>query len=125
MTNPATETAIRSRREAFYAATAAKQRTLRHRLRLRWRRSRTRRWLIAGRLALGRWRQAAPAPTLLFLGWAVVTAGVAEIGAARIVWAISSGLFALGLFGYKPLGITLWLGLAVLKRTPRETREDV
>ncbi len=124
MTNPAAIAALQERRRKQYAEIVRRQHTLRHWLRLRWRKSRTRRRLRAIRQTLARWRQNAPGPTLLFLGWAVITAGVAEIGAARIVWAISAGLFALGLFGYKPLGIVLWLGLETLKRTPKETRED-
>ena len=90
--------------------------------RRRW--QRVKRQLGVGRQRLTIWRHAAPMPTLLFLGWLALTAGVAEIGAPRVVWPISAGLFAWGLYGFRPIGTTFWLGVNTLKHIQRRDRED-
>ena len=97
----------------------------------RWRerRRRIRKWTgaIAERLhrAAERLEVRAAPPLLLLAGWAAVTAGVAELfGAGRVVWPIGAGLLAWGLYGYRTLGITLWRGLAALRKMEREHPED-
>lgn len=105
-------------------------RRLRERLadgRRRWREIRKRlgkravRWRIEAEL---REEMLAP-PLLLLAGWAAITAGVAEMfGAGRVVWPIGAGLLAWGLYGYKALWITMWHGLAALRKREREHRED-
>ena len=73
-----------------------------------------------------RWEVRAAPPLLLLAGWAAVTAGVAEaFGAGRVVWPIGVGVLALGLYGFRPLWITLWFGLAALRKTKREHPEDI
>ncbi len=68
--------------------------------------------------------EAAP-PLLLLAGWAAVTAGVAEMfGAGRVVWPIGAGLLAWGLYGFRTLWLTVWFGLAGLRKMKREHRED-
>ena len=65
------------------------------------------------------------APALLFFGWAAVAAGMAELTAApAVVWPVAAGLLAWGLFGYRRLWTTLWLGLDTLRRVKRENRDD-
>ena len=56
---------------------------------------------------------------------AAITFGVAELfGAGRIVWPIGAGLLAWGLYGYRALWLTMWHGLAALRKMPRENPED-
>jgi hypothetical protein len=71
------------------------------------------------------WERRLAPPLLLLAGWAAVTAGVAELfGAGRVVWPIGAGLLAWGLYGFRTLWITVWLGLAALRKRPREHPED-
>lgn len=82
------------------------------------------RWINRWKPRLLRWRKGARAPTLLLVGWAAVTTGVDELVARpTIVWPLSAGLLALGLYGLRRLGITLWRGLAALEETRREDLE--
>lgn len=65
------------------------------------------------------------APALLFAGWAAVATGMVELtGAPAVVWPLAVGLLAWGLFGYRRLWTTLWLGLDTLRRLKRENRDD-
>lgn len=62
---------------------------------------------------------------LLLAGWVALTFGVAELfGAGRIVWPIFAGLLAWGLYGFKTIGITMWLGLAALRKKKVEHQGD-
>ena len=97
--------------------------------RARDRRRRIRKWISvrAGRLhrAAERLEVRAAPPLLLLAGWTAVTAGVAELfGAGRVVWPIGAGLLAWGLYGYRTLWITVWHGLAALRKMEREHPED-
>lgn len=77
------------------------------------------------RLRAERLEERAAPPLLLLAGWAAVTAGVAELfGAGRVVWPIGAGLLAWGLYGFRTLWITLWMGLAALRKTKIEHPED-
>ncbi len=100
---------------------------LRQDLRRRWRDFRkwlgkkARRWGEAA----DRWEAQLAQPLLLLAGWAAITVGVAELfGAGRVVYPIGAGLLAWGLYGYKTLWITLWSGLAALRKMEREHPED-
>lgn len=63
--------------------------------------------------------------TLLIAGWAAVATGLAELtGAPTVVWPVAAGAFALGLFGYRRLWLTLWLGLDALRKVKRESPDD-
>ncbi len=95
--------------------------------RRRWREARRRlgkraaRW----RLEAERREEALAPPLLLLAGWAAITAGVAELfGAGRVVWPIGAGLLAWGLYGYRTLWVTMWTGLAALRKMKREHPED-
>ena len=95
--------------------------------RRRWRR--VRKWATPRarllRRAAERWEGRLAPPLLLLAGWAAVTAGMAELfGAGRVVWPIGAGLLAWGLYGYKALGLTVWIGLAALRKLEREHPED-
>lgn len=82
------------------------------------------RWINRWRPRLLGWRRSSRGPTLLFLGWAAVTTGLAElVGRPAIIWPLSAGLLALGLFGLRRLGITLWRGLEALERMTRDDLE--
>ena len=82
------------------------------------------RWLDRWKPRLQRIRQRARASTLLLAGWAAVTTGVDElVGRPAIVWPLSAGLLALGLYGLRRLGITLWRGLQTLEQTRHEDLE--
>ena len=69
-------------------------------------------------------RRMGPA-ALLVAGWAAVSTGLAELtGAPEVVWPITSGAFALGLFGYRRLWLTLWIGLDALSKVKRDSPDD-
>ena len=58
-------------------------------------------------------------------GWAAITTGVAELfGAGRVVYPIGAGLLAWGLYGYRTLWVTMWTGLAALRKMERDHPED-
>ena len=77
------------------------------------------------REAADRWEAQLAQPLLLLAGWAAITTGVAELfGAGRVVYPIGAGLLAWGLYGYKTLGLTLWIGLVALRKMEREHPED-
>lgn len=97
--------------------------------RARDRRRRIRKWVgvRAKRLrgAVERLEVRAAPPLLLLAGWAAVTFGLAELfGAGRVVWPIGAGLLAWGLYGYRTLWITVWHGLAALRKMEREHPGD-
>ena len=72
-----------------------------------------------------RWEAQLAQPLLLLAGWAAITTGVAELfGAGRVVYPIGAGLLAWGLYGYRTLWLTLWIGLVALRKTEREHPED-
>ncbi len=95
--------------------------------RRRWRpvRKRLGKKAIRWRAMAEQWEGRLAPPLLLLAGWAAITVGVAEMfGAGRVVYPIGAGLLAWGLYGYRTLWITVWTGLAALRKKEREHPED-
>jgi len=80
-------------------------------------------WDGALRALAGVWRVRAElgAAFLLITGWALLTAGIAQL-LHRSLWMLSGGLFALTLFGWRYLYTIGRMGLYTLTRPDKPSR---